>query len=519
MPSEVQNGVQDSLAGRVAHTLEGFLAGARDAVVIEDDIAIFELHTLRYSVTESHGKCLLHLWSAERNAVRRVLDVEVRGDTLRLEVQRFGQSKSSHLDFVFERDRRTPSARKSGRAQYQRRLQAAIEREFPGWKLERMSSAMDLERSFGPVHARGLLRRGSTAFAVLGTNSAESQAAVDDSVAAGVLWLEVCRDQFATRGHVEGLKLFCPPQMAAIAGARLATLNPMPAKWQLFTLDERDGQITSIDANSGNVATRLVHCADEAAAHERFFDSIARVRGIAPEAEVAIVSAGEISFRRFGLEFARARMAPHEPEFRLSEEVCFGIGAAETVLDNTTLPEFERAVRRLFSIRRAGGDRHHPLFRMTPERWLESLVCRDIQVIDHELDPACRYNQVPAFSASDRAVIDVLGVTRGGRLAVIELKADEDLHLPIQGLDYWSRVRWHHQRGEFQRYGYFPGRELSTEPPLLYLVAPALHLHPTTDTLLRYVAPEIEVCVVGLDERWRDGLRVVFRKHRHASTR
>jgi hypothetical protein len=35
---------------------------------------------------------------------------------------------------------------------------------------------------------------------------------------------------------------------------------------------------------------------------------------------------------------------------------------------------------------------------------------------------------------------EVLTVTRQGRPAVVELKADEDIHLPLQGLDYWSRV-------------------------------------------------------------------------------
>jgi hypothetical protein len=47
---------------------------------------------------------------------------------------------------------------------------------------------------------------------------------------------------------------------------------------------------------------------------------------------------------------------------------------------------------------------------------------------------------------------------------------------------------------------------------LLFLVAPALHVHPATDALLRYVSPEIEWTVVGIDERWRDGIRAVFRK-------
>src|SRR5258706_13003859 len=112
-------------------------------------------------------------------------------------------------------------------------------------------------------------------------------------------------------------------------------------------------------------------------------------------------------------------------------------------------------------------------------------------------------------------MIDIVAVTRNGRLAVIELKAEEDMHPPMQGLDYWSRVKWHHERGEFQRFGYFSGIELSPEPPLLYLVSPALHVHSTTDTLLRYMSPEIDCTVVGIDERWRDrGVHVIFRKRR-----
>ena len=139
-------------------------------------------------------------------------------------------------------------------------------------------------------------------------------------------------------------------------------------------------------------------------------------------------------------------------------------------------------------------------------------MVKNIRSLDDGLDPRWCHSQVPAFSASDRAMIDVLTATRSGRLMVIELKADEDIHLPLQGIDYWSRVAWHHARGEFQKFGYFAGRELSTEAPLLVMVAPALHVHPATDTLLRYISPEIEWILLGIDERWREKLRVVFRK-------
>ncbi len=123
------------------------------------------------------------------------------------------------------------------------------------------------------------------------------------------------------------------------------------------------------------------------------------------------------------------------------------------------------------------------------------------------------YSQVPAFTASDRAMLDVLTCTLDGRLAILELKADEDIHLPLQGLDYWARVRWHQQRGDFARHGYFAGRDLSSVPPLLFLVAPALRVHPATDVLLRYLSPQIDWTLVQVDERWRDGVRVVNKKH------
>jgi hypothetical protein len=232
-----------------------------------------------------------------------------------------------------------------------------------------------------------------------------------------------------------------------------------------------------------------------------------------------VLSAGEIAFRCHGLEFARARLAHQTGTLRSVPEIVFGVGAGERVLGEANAAAFRQIVCSVGEVRHAEGPRDHPLWRLHPERWLESLVVQKIGAVDERLDAGRVYSQVPAFSASDRAMIDVLTSTREGRLAVVELKADEDIHLPLQGLDYWSRVAWHHARGEFHRFGYFPGRELTSESPLLFLVAPALHLHPATDTLLHYVSPEIDWAVVGIDERWRDGVRVVFRKRPESGRR
>src|SRR5690349_19991449 len=63
--------------------LEEFLSGSSSAVVIEDNSEIFDLAQAKYSVSGESNRCLLHLWSSERNVVRRVVGVESRGDTLR----------------------------------------------------------------------------------------------------------------------------------------------------------------------------------------------------------------------------------------------------------------------------------------------------------------------------------------------------------------------------------------------------------------------------------------------------
>jgi hypothetical protein len=500
--------------------VEEFLTCARDAVIIEDGAVVFDLAQSRYSISGERNKCLLHLWSAERNFVRRVLEAEVKNEILRLTVQRMGQAKPTKLEICRERDRRTPTAKRAARVAYQRLLHRLLQRRFAGFTIDRLSTSMDLERSFGPVYARGLLHRGRSAFAVLGINGQETQGSIDAALTFAILWLDACRLAKAGKFAVEGLKLFLPPGASTLTRERIAHLNQDAAKWQLYELEERDENLKELDTSDcGNVATRLVHSTDELAVQARFAAAVSRVRSLMSEAEVATLSPGEIAFRCHGLEFARARLAHQSESFNSTPEVVFGLGAQERILGETNIHDFARLVRSIGEVRHPDGPRDHPLWRLHPERWLESLVVRDVAAVDERLDTSCLYSQVPAFSAADRAMIDVLTLTRDGRLAVVELKADEDIHLPLQGLDYWARVAWHHARGEFQRFGYFPGRELRADKPLLFLVAPALHVHPSTDTLLHYISSEIDWVLAGIDERWRDGVRVLFRKRPAQNTR
>ncbi|HEX2329744.1 MAG TPA: hypothetical protein VHN74_13545 [Candidatus Angelobacter sp.] len=497
----------------LARSLQEFLAEARSGVVLEDDQVIFDLAVAQHSISADRGRCLLHLWSEERNIVRHVLEAEAKNGSLILSVRRFGQNRPHKLELCRDRDRRSQSARTAARKSYARLLEFVLRRQFPDWKLDRLSTTMDLERSFSPVYARGLLRKGRSAMAVLGVNQQETQASVDAALTFGLLWLDHCREREAGNALVEGLKLFVPRESSTTLRIRMAQLNHEAAKFQLFEFDERDESLSEIDsADTGNINTRLVRCPDRDQTRGRFQQAISRVLAEVQDAEVAVLSPTEISFRLHGLEFARVRLANLPGSFEVTEEFVFGVGGYQAPLTGENNDMFRQFCATVRQSRTLEGYRRDPLWRMYPERWLESLVFRNVAAIDGRLDPTHVFSQVPAFSASDRAMIDVLARTREGRLAVIELKADEDIHLPLQGLDYWARVKWHHQRGEFQAHGYFACVELSPKPPLLLMVAPALRVHPSIDTVLRYFSPQIEWMLIGVDERWREGVKVVFRK-------
>jgi hypothetical protein len=510
----------------ISAALEAFLADNPRAVVLEDGKAIFDMREARYSLAMEHGRCTLHLWGEDRNIVRRVSGTTLRNGVLKLSTHRFGQTKPQTLELTPDKDRRTPSTREATRVKFLRVLERVLARSFPELKPDGFRTAMDLEKSFGPAYARGSLVQGQKAWAVIAVNEEETQATVDGILTLGILWLQHRRESGSGRRVYQGLKLVVPRGMATLTLSRMAWLNPGVAQWELWELDQASEELEQRDAaDHGNLTTRLMHAPNQAAARERFGESVAKVMALVPEpmrevVEQRIRSGTELAFLLHGLEFARVRMGYSESSFNSLQEITFGAGANETPLTDENEGELRELVARLFARRHAAGDKRDPLYRMQPERWLESVLRRDVEPLDAHLNPAHVYTQVPAFAAADRGMLDLLGVTGDGRLAVIELKADEDLHLALQGLDYWVRVRWHHLQnpdqmtglGEFQKHGYFGGIRLAESAPRLYLVAPALRVHPATEVVLRYLSPRVEWVLVALDERWRTKVKVVWRK-------
>ena len=511
-------------ATELARLLEQFFADYPRAALIEDGRVLFEMPTSHYSISTEHGRCVLHLWSEERNMVRTVVGMEARKETLRILVRRLGAQRPQSLQIVKDRDQRTPATRALSRTKYLRLLERLLTRHFNEYKVESLRSAMDLEHSFGPAYARGLLVRGQQCWALIGVNAEESQAAIDGVLTLGILWLAYCREHGAGRRVCQGLKVLLPAGCGSTTRARMAWLNRDLAQWDLYEVAAENDDLVRIDtADQGNLKMRLVHAFNPQAAVERAQDGLARILRLLPpgmqsRVSVAARSANEVTLSLYGLEFARVRHGFVPGSFARQDNLTFGAGANETPLQEETEAGFAELMQRLFASRYPEGSARNPLFRLQPEAWLESALAGDLTQIDDNLGSHIIYHQVPAFAAADRAMLDLLTVMRSGRLAILEVKADEDLHFPLQGLDYWIRVQWLQQQrgpsgeGELERNGYFPGIPLLPQSPLLYFVVPALHVHPSMDTVLQHLSPAIAWTLIALNEGWRTERKVIYRK-------
>jgi hypothetical protein len=531
MPVTTPGGADAATPAALAAMVEAYVVEHPAAAILEDGRVLFDMRTARYSVAESHGRCVLQLWSEERNLVRSVVSVQRRAGCLRMMTRRMGAPKPVALEVVPNADRRTPTARDASRRQYLRRLERVLLRVFPEWKPDGFRAATDLEHSFGPVYVRGHLLRGTVAEAVIGVGADESSAMVDGVLTLGLLWLNFCREQSLQKRHGSrhygGLKVVVPYGAAQTTAERMVWLNHEAAHFQLFTLDERSEELVEVDFRDiGNVESRLMHAFDIPAALERAQAGISRVMALVPEAARARVelrarTAADVGLLLHGLEFARVRTGASAHSFSRDQEITLGAGANETPLNDETETLCRELLERLLLSRQPDGEHADPLFRLQPERWLESRLRISLEEFFPGLRGDFLYSQVPAIGSGERGMLDLLTLDHVGRLVVLEVKADEDMHLPLQGLDYWIRVRalnaqrqviGNKEIGAFERHGYFAGAEISTRQPKLLLLAPALRIHPSNETVLRYLSQQVEWELIAVGEHWRRDLRVVFRK-------
>ena len=95
--------------------------------------------------------------------------------------------------------------------------------------------------------------------------------------------------------------------------------------------------------------------------------------------------------------------------FARRDEITFGAGANETALSRrdgrVVHGSGRRGCWRATGIPR--GNMRDPLYRLQPERWLESVLRQELLAIEPGIVAGCVYSQVPAFAAGDRGMLDL----------------------------------------------------------------------------------------------------------------
>jgi len=481
----------------VRAAIEEFLKTAAQPVVIEPGEDPLPMSAGKFVIGTRADTCTLECWDETRNLVRRIRAVgKARRGFLELEVERFGGRTGSLLMIDLAQASNTSATRRGDRLKYRELFRMSLRRQFSGWKLVELSTEPDLHHSLSPAYPRALLRRGNQAIAAIGAG--EDAIDPDGVLSFGLIWLDYLR-QRETRLSVGTLAVFVPIGAENTTCHRVRCLNKNAAQYRVFVHGSGILEEPVEPGDYTNFSTRLdPFCAPSADPElAEWIERLGAIEGV----ERRPRPDGSVSLAVRGLEFARTS----------GSTLLFGIDERHAA-SSRQLPEVEALARGLARMRNAAAADHtNPLYLRHPEAWLEARVRASVCNIDAGIRDTPLYGQAPQFAAGSRGILDLLGVDYGGRLVVIEVKASEDIHLPLQALDYWMRVKWHLERGEFEGRGYFPGIPLRPDPPRLLLVAPALEFHPANETVLRYFSAEIQVERVGVGIQWRQELRVMFR--------
>jgi hypothetical protein len=382
-----------------------------------------------------------------------------------------------------------------------------------GTKLERAALSPGVRRGQPGRYARILLRQKHQRIAVTGSVAASKASDADVFLTSALLWFK--RTSERTRSpYIQQLWLVVETALVKPVTQRVAMLRQsLRDAIAVFEVDEQlsEMKLLEVPAREDLWKRRLarfppVPAGESTRTSEKL---IALTRAVANDA-VDVVNArhGE-TLRYFGLPFARVRCVMG------SERLWFGVESMRRrLLDEDTDNDWRNLLAELLEHRTAGAaDRRHALYRNAAEAWLESLLRRNITRLDPGLIIGPLHAQFRTARGGVLGVrpIDLLALRHDGRLVVIELKVAEAREHVLQGVDYWQRVEAHRRRGHITRAKLFGDRQISNQPPLVYLVAPTLRVHPAFNVLARSIDPEIEIYRFDLNEDWRAGVRVMRR--------
>ncbi len=493
---------------RAKYEIEQFMCQAQQWRCVRDGIPLNSLSRGNLAVTLEFGKLIFSFWGEEFAESWRIDDYRVQPNRLQLELTRQMGRQRMRLE-VHPQDDAEPLPTEIGqrRQQFQEVMCRIITRKFPGAAIGRVATQRDDARQLSGTYTRMIFSRGREPVIAIGVNSQESQSNIDGLLTAAMIWFERARARRQPKPR--HLLLFAPVGRATNLARRLTAINPpLKVKIELHEVDEK------------TIAAHGVQPFDQGSLFDPVRHRLPRTHPpLTPNPirdQLLNLNPDLMVYRRPGSSVESLRLRGLEVARLSGGKLRFGLGAKKQLWDGDDLAPLTNLIHDVTRIRCAESrQKWHPLHRQQSERWLEEMIRQDVSALEVSLDPRYIYPQVPAHRDDDLGLVDLLAITERGRLVVIELKVAEDAELPLQGLDYWLKVEWHRQRGDFRRRGYFPDMEIANEPALLFLVSPLLRFHRTFNLVAGWIDPQVPVYKVGLNDNWRQGIKVLLKERLH----
>lgn len=383
-----------------------------------------------------------------------------------------------------------------------------LRERFPGCEFLSASRRPDLAWSLSGSFLRVVFRAHGKDYLALIAHSAAENEGARSALTQALLWLSA-KGRRNRRGAISKVFLLVPSRYSGILYHRAQLLNPEKARVEVWEFDE--GHAEGREARRSSCPPAPVEDKDfrwPVLGPFRWSMQLAQVLDLAPDLIRRYPRFQDYdSLRLWGLEFAQVMGSDRD-------RICFGVGSERTELAEDNFVCLRSLVDEILFYRRPDSpDTQHPYYRVQAERWLEALILEQVSELFPELSPESVYPQIPVYLGKEAGRVDILGADRRGNLVVMELKVSEDPDLPLQSLDYWGRVIRHNLNGDFERRGYFSGMRLSRGTPKIYLVSPVFSFHDSTERVLSFLSPNLEVWKIAINEDWRCGVKIQRRIH------
>ena len=477
----------------------------------QDGGAPLALGNSEFDFSINHRRLIFSSWTETGSRSWRITAWSWTGEKLALEASRRMGAQVAKLELVPRASARAIVASIAAARQARcEKLARVASPTLSDAKIESAILSPGMRRDQPGRYGRIVLRLPHERIAVTATVANSDARNVDSLFSSALLWFNRLQLR-PKRPPIEKLLIVVEHAVLEAARQRHVLLrDSVRQRIDLYEIDEAWQQLQAAQPFERRNLWRKRLTRLPAPAENGMTELVKQTIRLAPQAIDLVASRHGQTLRYHGLPFARVRRVMDR------DRIWFGIeGSRRRLLDEYHEQDWVKLLRDLEVYRHEScRDRRQWLYRAAGEAWLESILRRDVSRLDPGLIVAPLHAQFRTSHGGPTGArpIDLLALRHDGRLAVIELKVNEDREHVFQGVDYWRRVEAHRRRGHVSTANLFGEREISDESPLVYLVAPTLRFHPSFATLARTIAPDIEIYRFDINEDWRAGLHVVRRE-------